>query len=95
MNVTFDELDNAAKSLESGKADLESKLGELQKQIQALVTSGYVTDKSSKAYEAEYHQFTQGAQQAVSGLDGLSHYLHHAADTLRSTDEQLATQLGK
>ncbi|WP_285728237.1 hypothetical protein [Psychromicrobium xiongbiense] len=47
MNVTFDELDNAAKSLESGKADLESKLGELQKKIQALVTSGYVPDKSS------------------------------------------------
>ncbi|GAB3566699.1 hypothetical protein GCM10027405_26130 [Arthrobacter alkaliphilus] len=95
LNVTFDELETAAKSLEAGKADLEAKLAELQKQIQALVSSGYVTDKSSKAYEAEYQQFTQGAQQTIGGLEGLSHYLHHAAETLRSTDEQLAGQIGR
>lgn len=33
-------------------------------------------------------------KRTIGGPDGLSHYLHHAAETLRSTDEQLADQIG-
>ncbi|MCW1249232.1 WXG100 family type VII secretion target [Acaricomes phytoseiuli] len=95
LNVTYDELEAAGAQLNNGRADLEAKLNELQRQIQALVSSGYVTDSSSKAFEAEYQQFTQGAQQAVSGLEGLAAYLRQAADVLRSTDQQLASQLGR
>lgn len=75
LNVTYDELEAAGAQLNNGRADLEAKLNELQRQIQALVSSGYVTDSSSKAFEAEYQQFTQGAQQAVSGPEGLAAYL--------------------
>lgn len=95
MNVTYGELEAAATQLNNGRSDLEAKLNELQRQIQTLVSSGYVTDKSSKAFEAEYQQFTQGAQQAVGGLEGLSTYLTKAAETLQSTDQQLASQLGQ
>ena len=95
LNVTYDELEAAGTQLDNGRADLDAKLNDLRRQIEALVSSGYVTDKSSKAFEAEYQQFTQGAQQAVSGLEGLASYLRGAAETLRSTDQALASKLGQ
>lgn len=95
LNVTYDELESAGSQLDNGRSELDAKLNELQRQIQSLVSSGYVTDRSSKAFETEYQNFTQGAQQAVSGLEGLSNYLRQAAEAMRSTDEQLASQLGR
>ncbi|NYE93913.1 WXG100 family type VII secretion target [Psychromicrobium silvestre] len=95
LKVSYGELDAAGTQLDNGRADLEGKLSELQRQIQSLVASGYVTDSSSKAFEAEYAQFTHGAQQAVSGLEGLAAYLRHASQTLESTDQHLASKLGK
>jgi len=95
LNVTFDQLEAAGTQLDAGRHELEAKLNELQRQIQALVAEGYVTDRSSKAYEAEYQRFTLGAQQAVSGLEGLANYLRHAAETLRSADHDLAAQIGR
>jgi WXG100 family type VII secretion target len=95
LSVTYGELEAAGSKLDAGRGDLEAKLSELQRQIEALVSSGFVTDRSSKAFESQCQAFTHGAQQAVSGLEGLSGYLRHAAETLRSTDQQLASQLGK
>ncbi|NYE94294.1 hypothetical protein FHU41_000515 [Psychromicrobium silvestre] len=59
----YGELVAAGTQLDNGPADLEGKLSELQRQIQSLVASGYVTDSSWKAFESEYAQFTYGAQQ--------------------------------
>lgn len=95
LNVSYAELEAAGSRLDAGRGELESKLSELQRLIESLVTSGYVTDRSSKAFEEEYQAFTHGAQQAIGGLEGLASYLRHAAETLRNTDQQLAAGLGR
>ena len=95
INVSYQELNSSAARLIAGRDDINSKLAELQSLIAGLVGSGFVTDKSSGAYNASYEQFTNGARQTISGLDGLSSYLRTAATTLGEVDAQLAARLNR
>jgi len=93
INVSYEELNSSAARLNSGRDDINSKLAELSSLINGLVTSGFVTDKSSGAFQASYEQFTHGAKSAIQGLDGLSSYLRTAAITLSDVDSSLAARL--
>ena len=93
MNVTYADMETASKQLKNGQADIEAKLGELKGLIDSLVNEGYVTDSSSKAFDASYAEFNDGLRKTVEGLDGMSQYLTAASDALRSTDEELAKAL--
>lgn len=93
MNVTYDEMRNAANRLRSGQSEIEGKLGELKSMIDGLVNEGYVTDQSSKAFDQSYTEFNDGVRKTVEGLDGMAQYLEKAAQTLQETDESLASSL--
>lgn len=95
INVSYQELNSSADRLSVGRDDLDSKLDELQRIIAALVSSGFVTDKSSGAFNASYAEFTNGARSAIRGLEGLSSYLRNAALTLDDVDAQLAARLSR
>ncbi|WP_130179058.1 WXG100 family type VII secretion target [Cryobacterium sp. SO1] len=90
LNVTYDEMDDAAKRLQNGQMDLESKLGELKNLVGGLVSGGFVTEKASVAFEATYTDFNESATKMVGSLDGISEYIKQAALALRGTDEELA-----
>lgn len=93
INVTYDDMRDAAAQLNQGKEDITTKLTELDTRINNLVASGYVTDQSSVAFDQSFDQFIVGVKQAVEGLEGLSKYLIAAADALHSTDEGLAKSI--
>jgi WXG100 family type VII secretion target len=93
MNVTYADMEAAAGQLRSGQADIEARLQQLKSLVDSLVTGGYVTDRSSKAFEASYTQFNQGITQTLQGLTGMGQYLDTAARTLQDTDAQLAAGL--
>ncbi|RLV56881.1 WXG100 family type VII secretion target [Aeromicrobium phragmitis] len=93
VNVTYEEMRSAATRLKSGQNEIEGTLDQLKSLVQELVSSGYVTDKSSKAFDASYEDFNQGARQVIEGLTGMGEYLNTAAQTLEDTDEQLAAGL--
>lgn len=93
MNVTYDEMRNGANRLRSGQSEIEGKLGELKSMIDGLVNDGYVTDRSSKAFDQSYTEFNDGVRKTVEGLDGMAQYLEQAAQTLQETDESLASAL--
>lgn len=93
INVTYADMQDAAKRLTAGQSDIESKLTELKNLVNNLVTGGYVTDTSSKAFDASYTEFNEGATKTISGIEGISQYLTAAADALQSTDEELAKAL--
>lgn len=94
VNVTYQEMRDAAGKLTNGQAEIEGKLQELQAYVQNLVNSGYVTDASSKAFDASYEEFTHGAKQTISGLEGMSKFLQQAAQTFEDADTSLASQIG-
>ncbi|MEE6272557.1 WXG100 family type VII secretion target [Georgenia wangjunii] len=90
LNVSYEEMEGAARRLVTGREELDTKLQELRTYITNLVNSGFVTDAASKKFDETYETFTTNATGTVSALNDLSSYLTNAAETLRSTDQQLS-----
>ncbi|WP_305783096.1 WXG100 family type VII secretion target [Symbioplanes lichenis] len=95
VNVTYQEMRDAANRLTRGKEEIMSKLTELQNMVQNLVNGGYVTDSSSKQFDESYREFNDGATKMAEGLEGMGKYLTAAADTFQQADEELAKALNK
>ncbi|MDR2672784.1 MAG: WXG100 family type VII secretion target [Coriobacteriales bacterium] len=94
VNVTYQEMEDAAKNLISKKDAIHSELNSLQSYISNLVSSGFVTDSASKKFDETYTQYTKGATETIEALQGMADYLTTAAQTLRDTDMQLGQALG-
>jgi WXG100 family type VII secretion target len=95
LNVTYEDMRQAATQLKNGKEEISQKLSELKKLVVSLVQGGYVTDQSSKQFDHSYDEFNTGATKAIEGLEGMGSYLSSAADAFRQADEQLAQALNK
>lgn len=90
INVTYDQMQDAAGKLIAGKDDITAKLTELNSMIDNLVASGYVTDQSSVAFDETFDKYILNTKGAIDALDGLSQFLIKAADAMRETDTGLA-----
>jgi WXG100 family type VII secretion target len=95
LNVTYQEMKDAAGKLRSGKADIESHLSSMKSMIEGLEHGGYVTDQSSKQFQHSYDEFNSGVTKVIDGLDGMASYLDKAADAFQQADQQLASSLNK
>ncbi len=93
VNVTYADMQSAANQLRSAQQQITSDLARLKSLIDNLVASGYVTDASSKRFEASYTEFNTGATKMIEGLTGMGQYLDTAARTFQETDSQLAASL--
>ena len=93
VTVTYDDIQRVKSSLESGRQSLVDTLDQLNKTVSELVTSGFVTDKASGAFETSYQQFTKGATDTVNGLNGMQQFLQKTQDALTELDSQLASAL--
>lgn len=93
LNVTYAEMQSAANQLKAGEQQIEGDLARLKSLIDSLVASGYVTDSSSKKFEASYAEFNTGATKMIQGLTGMGQYLDSAANAFQETDSQLAASL--
>jgi WXG100 family type VII secretion target len=93
VNVSYAQMESAAKQLINGHTEITSRLTALKTLVDGLVQDGYVTDRSSKAFEASYQEFNRGVTQTIQGLEGMSQYLSSAARAFGDTDGQLANAL--
>lgn len=93
VSVTYQDMRSAGKRLNAGREQIEENLQSLKSLVADLVAGGYVTDSSSKAFQASYDGFTTGASETIMGLEGMSQYLNSAADTFEQADSQLASAL--
>jgi WXG100 family type VII secretion target len=93
VNVTYAEMQAAARQLQGGEQAIESDLTRLKRLVDSLVTGGYVTDTSSKHFETSYTQFHTGATKVIQGLTGMGQYLDAAVKAFHDTDTQLAASL--
>ena len=93
LNVTYADMQSAATQLKAGEQQIEGDLARLKQLIDNLVASGYVTDSSSRQFEASYAEFNTGANRMIQGLMGMSQYLDAAARAFQETDAQLAASL--
>src|ERR1017187_7774437 len=93
VNVTYAEMQSAARQLQAGEQTIEGDLSKLKRLVDNLVAAGYVTDASSRQFEASYTQFNTGATKMVQGLKGMGQYLDAAVKAFHETDTQLAASL--
>ena len=93
LNVSYQDMQTEATALRQGQADINDKLTQLRTRIQNLVTSGFVTDAASGAFNQAYEQFNNGATQTISALESLATNLQSMADTLQQTDQELAARM--
>ncbi|HEX6518889.1 MAG TPA: WXG100 family type VII secretion target [Streptosporangiaceae bacterium] len=93
VNVTYGEMQSAARQLQAGEHQIEGDLTRLKHLVDQLVAGGYVTDASSRQFEASYTQFHSGASKMIQGLNGMSQYLDAAVKAFHDTDAQLAASL--
>lgn len=93
LDVSYDQMQSAAGRLRAGQDELAATLQQLRELVGQLVADGFTTTAASGAFQLAYEQFTQGALQAVSGLDAMSQFLERAAQTLAEVDSRLAAQL--
>ncbi|MGK5533380.1 WXG100 family type VII secretion target [Streptomyces sp. URMC 129] len=89
LDVTYQDMHDAADRLHTAKEELTTKLDQLRVYVSDLVQDGYVTTRSSRAFDQSYEEFTTGGRQAVESLQGLGDFLHGAADGFRDLDKQL------
>jgi WXG100 family type VII secretion target len=93
VNVTYAEMQSAARQLQAGEQAIEGDLSKLKRLVDNLVAGGYVTDASSRQFEASYTQFNTGATKMIQGLNGMGQYLDAAVKAFQETDSQLAASL--
>jgi WXG100 family type VII secretion target len=93
VNVTYAEMQAAARQLQAGEQTIEGDLTRLKHLVDNLVAGGYVTDSSSRHFEASYTQFHSGATKMLQGLTGMGQYLDAAVKAFSDTDTQLAAAL--
>jgi WXG100 family type VII secretion target len=93
IQVTYDEMREAGDRLISEYETMDAKLEELQSYIDGLVSDGYVTSRSSRAFDESYREFTQGAKKVLEGLQGMGNFLKTAADTMEETDAGLESAI--
>jgi WXG100 family type VII secretion target len=93
LNVTYQDMKDAAGKLRAGQTDIETDLGNLKRMIDALVSGGYVTDQSSKQFQTSYEEFNTGVTKTLEGLEGMAMYLDKAAEAFQQADQQLASSL--
>ncbi len=75
VNVSYAEMQTAARQLQAGEQTISGDLARLKRLVDQLVAGGYVTDTSSKQFEASYTQFNAGATKMIQGLTGMGQYL--------------------
>ena len=95
VNVTYQQMQDAAGRLNNGRTEIDEKLAHLKSLINQLVADGYVTDSSSKQFESAYEEFNRGTSNMIEGLDGMATYLKTAAQTFHDADTQLAAALNR
>lgn len=90
MNVTYADMDNAAKTLLKNHQEIETMLQGMSSLVKQLTTDGFVTDAASKQFDQSYEEFTNGAKQVIQGMQGMSDYLTKASQTFAQIDQELA-----
>jgi len=93
INVSYDSIDSAAGQLDTGRENLTQQIEALNRLIEDLVSNGFVTSSASGAYQETFQQYSNGAKQTISGLEGLANFLRKTTEAMRATDEGIANSL--
>ncbi|CAG7604288.1 WXG100 family type VII secretion target [Leucobacter soli] len=94
ITVSFSEMQQAAIELGSGREEITTRLVGLQKRMQGLVASGFVTDQASAKFETAYDDYTRGAKTVIQKIAEIESFLKQTATAMGEMDAQIAAKIG-
>lgn len=94
INIGYDGLGRAAAQLRSGHEEIDQRLRALKSMIDQLVNSEFRTQLASGRFADSYQQWTSGAQNMISGLEGMSTFLSNVVQQYQDLDNRLAGGAG-
>ncbi len=95
LNVSYAEMEAEASALMNGRQQIESELTNLANRINNLVTSGFVTDAASGAFQSMFTEYSTSAKNTISALDNIANSLKQMAQTMQETDQSMAQSIGR
>jgi uncharacterized protein YukE len=95
FKATYNDIESVGSRLQNQASEIEQGLQGLLKLVDQLVSSGFVTDAASPAFQQSYQEITKGGMQVMHGISGLGKFLHVTVSGTRQLDQDLAKQLGK
>lgn len=93
VNISYEEMETAAAQLGAGREEITARLQQLQRQIQALVGSGFVTDTASKRFETAYSEYTSSANLVIDRLGEIQQFITQTAAAHRAMDQDIAARI--
>ncbi len=94
IRVSYAEIEQAASQLASGREDITARLNAMQTQIEALVSSGFVTDQASGRFHDAYVRYTGSTASVIAQLSEIELFLKQTAQAMQDLDQQIAARLG-
>ena len=93
ISASYEEMRNQARQRRTTRGTSNQSLITARQQVDNLVSSGFVTDSASGAFQDSYHEFTTSATQTINSLDAISRNLEKIVVALEETDRQLGQQM--
>jgi WXG100 family type VII secretion target len=91
VSVGYEGMDSAASQLQQGQEEMTEQLQSLRSMIDSLVGGEFRTQLASPRFRESYEEWTQGAQQMLEGLDGMSSFLNQAVSGFQELDSNLSS----
>ncbi|WP_314720065.1 WXG100 family type VII secretion target [uncultured Actinomyces sp.] len=93
ISASYEEMRQQAQALRNTRDQITQELQRARMQVDNLVSSGFVTDSASGAFQTSYQEFTTSATKTIDALTTISQNLDQVVHTLEDTDKSLAAQL--
>ncbi|QQO78555.1 WXG100 family type VII secretion target [Actinomyces sp. HMT897] len=93
ISASYEEMRQQAQALRNTRDQITQELQRARMQVDNLVSSGFVTDSASGAFQTSYQEFTTSATKTIDALTTISQNLDQVVRTLEDTDKSLAAQL--
>jgi len=93
VHVDHAALTEQARQLGVAKNDLEARLQQIQAQIQALVSEGFVTETASGSFAAAHERWDTAARNCIGELEIMGQYLGKASEAFAGVDQQFTVKI--
>ena len=93
ISASYEEMRQQAQALRNTRDQITQELQRARMQVDNLMSSGFVTDSASGAFQTSYQEFTTSATKTIDALTTISQNLDQVVRTLEETDKSLASQL--
>ncbi len=93
ISASYEEMRQQAQALRNTRDQITQELQRARMQVDNLVSSGFVTDSASGAFQTSYQEFTTSATKTIDALTTISQNLDQVVSTFEDTDKSLAAQL--